>query len=230
MLSHQFWNAGFVYLRAGRLEEAPRFARDYERLGSDLDAHDEVHAVGLHAVIASLAGRWHDLADLTERVEVAIAANDAFPCQFNWRTLLLCALGAFHAGVEREVSRLEALGRDSAVVAGPAEREPALLRLAMLRGDRAAMRQVLELLPAAGNPYDVDGPAARLDALATLGEVEAVEKEATMFVDRPGYTRPFALRALAVVRADASLRAEASASFEAMGLAWRARETGAFPG
>jgi len=230
MLSHQSWNAGFVYLRAGRLEEAGRFAGDFERLGSELDAHDEVHAVALRALIAALAGRWQELADLIVRVEAASAANEAYPCQFNWRTLLVCALGAVHAGPAREARRLEALGRQSAVVAGPAEREPALLRIAVFRRDRDAMRRMLELLPAAGQPYDVDSPAARLDALATLGDAAAVEKEAAVFLDHPGYTRPFALRALAVVRGDESLRAAAATSFGAMGLTWRARETRTFPG
>jgi len=77
---------------------------------------------------------------------------------------------------------------------------------------------------------DAATAVAMLDALATLGDAAAVEKEAAVFLDHPGYTRPFALRALAVVRGDESLRAAAATSFGAMGLTWRARETRTFPG
>jgi hypothetical protein len=68
-------------------------------------------------------------------------------------------------------------------------------------------------------------PAARLDALAALGEHERLEAEAAPFLDRPSYTRPFALRALGRVRDESSLVERAASEFEAMGLAWRAEES-----
>jgi class 3 adenylate cyclase/tetratricopeptide (TPR) repeat protein len=223
--SFQHWNAGFVYLRAGRLDGARRFAEHFDELASSLTPHDQVHAVGLHAVLGGVLGAWEALGNLAVRAEKASAANGDFPCQFNWRTLLLCALGLAGLGDEREARRLEEIGRASALVAGPPELEPALLRLALLRADEEETRRILEVLPARGGPFDVDGAAARLDALLWLGEIQCLEQEATPFLDEHGYTRPFAQRALGIARGNASLVDEAASSFDAMGLAWRAAET-----
>ena len=87
------------------------------------------------------------------------------------------------------------------------------------------MRRILGVLPAAGNPFDVDAAAARLDALLALREQARLEEEAAPFLAEPSYTRPFALRALGLTRGEAALVDEAAASFEAMGIAWRAAET-----
>jgi hypothetical protein len=40
-----------------------------------------------------------------------------------------------------------------------------------------------------------------------------------------GYSKPFALRAIAVVRGDRGLREQAATAFEALGLAFHATET-----
>jgi class 3 adenylate cyclase len=222
---HQNWNAGFVYLRAGLIAEARRFAAIADRLVPSLTAHDEVHVVALHAVIGGALGAWDELAELSRRAEVASAANRDFPCQFNWRTLLVCALGPAHLGDDSETRRLEEVARDSVVVFGPPEREPALLRLALLRGDLAAAERILTALPATGDTFGVEAPAARLDALAALGDKERTEAEATPFLEEESYYRPFALRALGHVREDEAMLAHAAAAFEAMGLVWRAEET-----
>jgi hypothetical protein len=223
--SHQYWNAGFVYLRAGQIAPARLFADRFDELAASLTAHHEVHAVGLHAVVDSALGDWEALGDLAVRAEAASAANEDFPCQFNWRTLLVCALGLAQLHRERHARRLEKMGRATAIVAGPPELEPALLRLALLRGDEEETRRILEVLPAMGNPWSVDGAAARLDALLALGETERLEEEAAPLLGEESYTRPFALRALGISRGDASLVEQAIARFEAMGLEWRAAET-----
>jgi class 3 adenylate cyclase len=221
---HQNWNAGFVYLRAGLIQEADRFAAVSERLGSSAGPHEEVHVVALYALLESVRGDWVGLADLSRRVEEASAANEDFPCQFNWRTLLVCALAAAQRGDEREARRLEELGRGGVIVFGPLEREPALLRLALLRGDLQAAEQILEALPAL-DPFGADGPAARLDALVELGDRKRTEEEAAPFLAERSYTRPFALRALGRVREDAALIETAAAEFDEIGLGWRADET-----
>ncbi|HZB86146.1 MAG TPA: hypothetical protein VE289_06250, partial [Gaiellaceae bacterium] len=222
---HQYWNAAFVYARAGRFPEARRFADIHDQIASSLTAHEEVHAVGLHAVIESALGEWDVLAELARRAEAASQANDDFPCQFNWRTLLVCALGLARLGHEREARRLEEIGRTTAVVAGPPEVEPALLRLALLRGDEDEMRRILEAAPAMVGPWGVDGSAARLDALLALGEADRAQEEAAPFLDEPSYTQPFALRALGRARNEPALLERAAAAFEEMGLRWRAQET-----
>ena len=173
-----------------------------------------------------MAGDWPALADRTARVERTSEANQDFPCQFNWRTLLVCALGHAQLGDEREARRLEESGRAGAVVAGPPELEPALLRLALLRGDEDEARRILR------------GPARR----AAMRSASTPRRRGSMRCWRwasrerwrrrrrrsspsPSYTRPFALRALGLTRGDAALVDEAAAGFEAMGLAWRAAET-----
>jgi class 3 adenylate cyclase len=221
----RLWIAGLAHLRAGRTGEVRRLADAHGRIAPTLGPHDEVHALAHQALLESVLGRWDALAELATRAETTAAANAEFPCQFNWRTLIVCALGAAQLDRSDEVDRLVELGRSGAVVVGPVEREPALLRLALLRGDLEDAERMLELLPAAGDPWGLDGAAARLDALAALGRTRQAELEAAPFLDRESYTRPFALRALGLVRADPSLVDQAVACFESIGLEWRAAET-----
>jgi hypothetical protein len=73
--------------------------------------------------------------------------------------------------------------------------------------------------------WDVDYTPARLDALATLGDRDSVEREAPPVLELGGYGKPFALRALAAVRRDRALREHAAKSFEVLGLTYHATET-----
>ena len=82
---------------------------------------------------------------------------------------------------------------------GPLAKEPALLRLALLRGDLEAVERLLAANPAI-DFFDIDYPAARLDALAAVGDRRRVEDEASRALDLGGYVEPFALRALGAVR------------------------------
>jgi class 3 adenylate cyclase/tetratricopeptide (TPR) repeat protein len=223
--AHQYWLGGFVYLRGGRTAEVPPLSEAYDRLTATLTAHDRVHAIALRALFESSTGGWPILCELTPHVQAAAEANEDTPCQFNWRSLLVCALGLEHLGEEDEARRLETKARAAAVVAGPPEREPALLRLALLRGDLEEALRILEHLPPAGDAWGLDAAAARLDALAALDDRSRVEQEAAPFLDEQSYTRPFAFRALGLVRRDQGLLAEAASDFEAIGLEWRADET-----
>ena len=223
--AHLHWLTGFAFLRAGRVAEVGALAEEHEQLAAILSPHDIVHAVAHRAVLDSVQGRWEAVGTLATRAEATAAANEATPCQFNWRTLIVCALGCARVGDEREARHLEERGRADAVVAGPPEREPALLRLALFRGDLEEAERIVGLLPTGVDPWDVDGPAARLDALAALGKRERVEEEAAPFLDGESYARPFALRALGLVRRDAELLGQAEARFTLLGLDWRAAET-----
>jgi class 3 adenylate cyclase len=223
--AHQFFLGSFVYLRAGRTAEVPAFVAEFDRLARKLTPHDEMHAVALRAVLESTRGRWAELAGLRVRAEATSAANVETPCQFNWRCLLVCALGLAHLGQERDAARLEERARGGAVVAGPVEREPALLRLALVRDDLAEVERILERVPPSVDPWGLDAAAARLDALVALGDRARVESEAARYVEAESYTHPFALRALGIVRDDAALVRRALAQFEAMGLDWHADET-----
>ena len=223
--AQQLWLAGLAQVRAGRFADVRRLVAAQSTVAASLGPHDEVHAVAHEAVLESVLGRWGALADIASRAEAKAAANADFPCQFNWRTLVVCALGAAYLGQEKEAERLVQRGMESATVFGPFEREPALLRLALLRGDLDEMERILELLPVGIDHWGIDGDAARLDALAALGRAQQVEAEALPFLERPSYTQPFALRALGLVRSEPALLGRAAACFEEIGLAWRAAET-----
>ena len=222
---YQHWVAGFVHLRGGRVADVPRLAGECDRLAAQLTPHDQVHAVGLLALLHGTTGRWQEVGALAGRAQSVAQANEETPCQFNWRSLLVCALGLAHLGNEREARGLEEKARASAVVAGPPEREPALLRLALLRGELEEVERILEHIAPSGNPWGLDEAAARLDALVALGDRLRVEDEAAPFLDSESYTRPFALRALGIVRDDRALIEQARSCFEAMGLEWHAAET-----
>ncbi len=221
---HRHWLAGFFFLRAGRVADVYGLAQECDRLAAGMTPHDRVHAVALRVLLESSIGRWAELAGLSERAERGAEANDDTPCQFNWRSLFVCALGLAHLGEVGAARRLEERGRARALVYGPPEREPALLRLALLRGDLKEAERILERLPTA-DPWGLDAPAARLDALVALGDRTRVEEEAAPFIDEESYYRPFAQRALGLVRDKHALVEEALAGFEAMGLQWQAEQT-----
>jgi class 3 adenylate cyclase/tetratricopeptide (TPR) repeat protein len=221
---HRHWLAGFFFLRAGRVADVYGLVQECDRLAAGMTPHDEVHAVALRVLLESSVGRWAELAELMERVEQCAQANDGTPCQFNWRSLLVCALGLAHVGEEAQARRLEERARVGAVVYGPLEREPALLRLALLRGDLDEVARILERLPTV-DPWGLDAPAARLDALVALGDRTRVEEEAAPFLEDESYYRPFALRALGLLRDEWTLVEGALAGFEAMGLQWQAERT-----
>ena len=76
----------------------------------------------------------------------------------------MAALTHAYLGNDREARRLEELAAESLTVQEPLAKEPALLRLALLRGELEAVERLL-----AANPtidfFDIDYPTARLDGL-----------------------------------------------------------------
>jgi class 3 adenylate cyclase len=221
---HRYWLAGFFFLRAGRVADVYRLVQECDHLAAGMTPHDKVHAVALRVLLESTIGRWAELAQLSEAAERGAEANDDTPCQFNWRSLLVCALGQAHLGEEGEARRLEERARAGPVVYGPLEREPALLRLALFRSDLDEAERILEHLPAS-DPWGLDAPAARLDALVALGYRTRVEEEAAPFIDNESYYRPFAQRAVGLMRDEHALVEEALAGFEVMGLQWQTEQT-----
>jgi hypothetical protein len=216
--------ATFAHLWSGRIADGRRIANEHDTLSTPLSAHHRVHAVAAHLVVHVAAGEWPVPEALADRTEAACAANSDTPCQFNWRALLMLALGHAAAGDPDESRRLERAAEAALIVGGPLTREPSLLRLAMLRGDRGATEAILAADPGP-DVWDVDYRAARLDALALLGDRTGVEAEAERALELGGYVEPFALRALGVVRARRDLLADAAARFAAMGMARRVDET-----
>ena len=160
--------ATIVYARDGRMAEARRLAAEHDALATRLSPHQEVHGVGLDLIVETAAGEWEAARALSARAEAAKAANWDTPCQFNWRSLLMAALAHAQLGDEREARRLEEQALGAVEVSGPASREPAMLRLALLRGDLEVVKrllagpgggQVRRLLP--GNPARRPGGRGR---------------------------------------------------------------------
>jgi hypothetical protein len=136
----------------------------------------------------------------------------------------MCALAHARLGDEAEARRLEELSLSGLVVGGPAAREPALLRLALLRDDRDVVERLVANDPGP-SLWDVDYRAARLDALVAVRDSERIEEDAPALIALGGYVEPFALRALGLVRGERALLERAAERFDAMGLGWRAAET-----
>jgi class 3 adenylate cyclase len=226
-----FLSATFASIAVGRIAEARRLAEAHDQMTARLTPHHRTHGVGLKVVVEESAASWDSVRALTERVEEAVAANLATPCVFDPRSLLVCALAHAHAGDDVQARRLEqsadALGMEGYGLSLEAPR----IRLALVRGDletvgrlltddesnrkAAASRVGSGLLPL----------AARLDALAALGDRDRLEEEAPGLARAGTYLEPFALRALGIVREDEPLIELAATSFEAMGLTRHAVET-----
>jgi hypothetical protein len=68
------------------------------------------------------------------------------------------------------------------------------------------------------------GVAAQLDALAELGERKQVEQIGERYLGA-AYLKPFALRALGIVREDSGQIERAATCFEALNLRWHAAQT-----
>jgi hypothetical protein len=187
-----------------------------------------VHAVAVLIEVEELAGAWETIAELQPRAEHAIAENLATPCVRNPRSLLVCAAARAELGDEDGARELEERARDVWMEGYGSTLDAPLLRLALLRGDLDLAERLVgqpELRGWHRGWFLFSAHAARLDALAALGRREEVEREASRH-RRPGtYLAPFALRALGIVREDATLVERAAESFEAIGLGGHAAAT-----
>ena len=160
---------------------------------------------------------------MTPAAEDLVAANLDTPCVRNARLLLTCALAQLALGDADEAERLEREADALGMEGRPFLLDPLRIRLALERGDRKRLGDLLrERVPVRSIVWRSSYVAARLDGLAALGERDRVEAEAVPEL-RPGtYLEPFTLRALGRVREDEELVRQALARFEALGLDWQA--------
>jgi class 3 adenylate cyclase/tetratricopeptide (TPR) repeat protein len=215
-----------VYPGAGRFADASRAADRLEEVSEGLTPHHRLHAIAFRLDVASLAGRWDEVRQLTPRAEPAVEANLATPCPMNVATLLYCAVAAEDAGDDPESRRLErnaeAIGMEGYGFAF----HPPQLRLALARHDLGALRRLVDSLDEEELlPWAYPSRAALFDALVALGDHAQIESEAPAFLRPRTYVEPFALRALGAAREDEELLEQAADRFEAMGLSWHAGET-----
>jgi hypothetical protein len=209
----------------GRFKEARRLARAADEIAARLSPHHRVHGVSLRLEVEELAGGWDEIRALTGRIEEAVGANLDTPCVRNPRSLLICAAASEAAGDREEAARLEHAADELRMEGYQYLFEPPQFRLAMLRGNLDRVGALLEAPPSYTLNFGLAAAAARLEALAAVGDRERAEAEAAKFLHRGTYLEPFALRALGVVREDEELISQALDRFEAMGLSWHAART-----
>ncbi len=210
----------------GEFDEGRNYSRSVEEINRRLSPHHRLHGVGQSLVLEELLGDWGAASRLQPRVEDAVAANVATPCVLNERALLVCALARAYLGDEEEACRLEQeAGAHRMTGYGPLQDAPRV-QLALHRNDLGAVESLLgEPGVRRATTYYLSSMATHLDGLAALGDRERVEAEAGRLLQPNTYLEPFALRALGVVREDASLIERAAGRFEAHGLDWHAGRT-----
>ena len=223
---YEIHESGFLSsLGVGRFREARRLAARSDELAAHLSVHHRMHGIGLRIEAEELAGNWAAIRTLTPTAEEAVAANLETPCTRNARTLLVCALAWQHAGDEREARRLEQKADELGLEGYEYSQGPIRLQLALARGERPDVGPPIGSSGAHVLTFGLSHLSARLDALAALGDREAVEALARGLLVPATYIEPFARRALGIVREDEELVREALAGFEGLGLDWHAAET-----
>jgi class 3 adenylate cyclase/tetratricopeptide (TPR) repeat protein len=207
----------------GSFEEARAYASAQLETTRALSPHHRLHGVSGVIELEELLGNWDRIKELQPDVERAVADNVATPCVRNERSLLVCALASAYGDDEEEMLRLEAEADRHAmegygtVIGAPRQ------QLALYRGDMYATAALLgEPAVRRSTWFYLSSVATHLDALAALRERERVEAEVRRLIQPGTYLEPFALRALGIVREDATLVERAAGRFEAWGLDWHA--------
>ena len=219
------WLAMCANLGVGRMDEAGVHLRLFADMTRELTSHHAVHGVGMQLVFEELQAHWEVVRGLAAQTEQAVADNVATPCQFNVRSLLVCAVASAYAGNEAETRRLEAEADALGVEGYGLTTDAPRIRLALIRGELERVERLLAECRDAMWFVELAGRSTRLDALAALRDRKGVEEEALPLVRPNTFLEPFALRALGLVREDPELIETAIARFEAMGLDRHAEET-----
>jgi class 3 adenylate cyclase len=223
---YAYMSAVEVNLATGRLSAAREGSVLFVEMVEGLTPHHRLHAASTRIRVETLAGRWDAVCRLTPWGERAVDANLANPCSGNATLLLNAALASAERRDVAGADRLEAQAGAAMIEGFEWEFEAGRIRLALAHQDLPKLRGLVDSFEL-GMPraFAFDVAAALFDALVALGDGERIESEAPRWVRKGTYVEPFALRALGVAHDDDQLLAEASASFEAMGLEWHSGET-----
>jgi hypothetical protein len=220
-----------AYLRRARFDDAGRMARMNDELTRPLTPHHRVHGVAVLLEVDEARSAWEEICELDHRAEETVADNLATPCVRNARALLVCAMANAYLGREERAQVLEEHAEAVALDGYGHILDTPRLRLALARGDLARVEELCASPPTGprdhvvGRTFVLLTLVGRLEGLAALRDRARVESEAPPLLGAGPYLEPFALRALAVVRSDERLLADALARFEALGLAWEAERT-----
>jgi hypothetical protein len=213
------------FVATGQLSDARRLAGEHREVVDPLSAHHRVHGVAVLLETEEAAGGWDAALALAPRTEAAVDANLETPCVRNARSLLVTGLAAGYNGDWELSDRLESRADEVALAAHGFVLAAPRARLAILRGRLEDVEALLPELEQTLMWCGLQNAAARLDALAAVGDRKQLEAEADRHGATSTYLEPFALRALGIVREDETLLTEAVARFEAIQLDWHAAET-----
>jgi hypothetical protein len=207
-------------------EEGRRYANSLAEVVRELSAHHRLHGVAVQVMLEELLGDWEAVGRLQPELEEAVRRNAGTPCVLEARTLLVCALGCAYRGGDDEARRLEVAAEAYRMTGYGTVQDSPRIRLALLRND---LDRVASLLGDPGvrrsNWAHLGSVATHIDGLAALGDRARVESYASEFLQPNMYLEPFALRALGLVREDATLIERALGRFEEFGLEWHAART-----
>jgi class 3 adenylate cyclase len=216
-----------LFTLGGRIDETRRLIAEYDQASERLSPHHRMHGVAMALELEEVTGDWEAIRALIPRTRAAVADNLATPCVRNSRSLLVSAAACAALGddvgsrdLEAEAEGLQAEGYE-AILAAPR------IRLALGRGDLDRVRSLIQQprIERGSMWWFAGAVTAYLDALATLGDRERVERDAPKFLESPSALEPFALRALGVVRGDRYLLEEAAALFTQLGFERQAANT-----
>ena len=208
----------------GRFDESRSYALLHDQLTAGLTPHHRVHGVGLRVEEAAARADWDEIDALQRRTEQAVAENLATPCILNARSLLACAHARLVQGDATDAERLERAAAELGMEGYERALNASWIGLALRRGDLDRVARLLEGMPPS-RPADFVNITTSLDAYAALRDRARVENDAQPWLSGPAYYRPFALRALGIVRDDGELLAAAADAFDALALGWYADET-----
>lgn len=213
-----------------RFDQARQIARLNDELTRSLTPHHRLHGVAILVEVEELLGQWHTIIDLEDHIRDTVTANAHNPCLRNARSLLVCAIAAACLSDADKAAELERAADNLGMQRNPVLDAPRL-RLALLRNDHEHTSELLNRIEAnqgwylRGHGTSLATLIARIDAHATLGHQDQVERLATRLAVPGTFVQPFALRALAVIRRDRVLLDQATARFNDLDLEWHAQQT-----
>ena len=212
----------------GRFQEALRLVGTHAELSRRLTPHHRIHSIAMELEVKELMGEWSSIQERSEVVERLVTENLDTPCIRNARSLLVEAVAYAYAGEHDSARRLEERGLELSFEGFGFRLFGPRVRLALLRNELDAVEAMLdEDVARRGHDWMFTSAmvTTRLDALLALGRHEDVEQEAAPLASARSVLRPFAMRALGIVREDPDLLQGALERFEAFGLGWHAAET-----
>jgi hypothetical protein len=218
-----------LFMMRGQLPGARRLVDEHHELSRKLFPHHRLHSAALDVELLERLGEWQEIRALVPRTRSAMEENLATPCVRGPRSLLVCAAACAALGDDTEAAALERIADELPVEDFGWIIDAPRIRLALYRSDLGTVTRLVSASPASITRrqiwYFPSAVATHFDALAALGDLERVESDAPEFLETDSVLTAFAMRALGLVRGDASLVEAAATTFERFGFQTQAAIT-----